>query len=178
MSLSTPLRIALLGEYNPNSETHIATNTAIQHSAASLGLPITGEWISSRAASPDLLTGFDGLWITPGPPHPTMERTLECIRYARDQRIPTFANCSGFQLVVLECAYGINPDYRSHFTSDLLTVAGFNSAGEIRVLEIEDHPFFLATLYVPQALSSGSCPHPLVTGFLKSALQNRYASGI
>jgi CTP synthase (UTP-ammonia lyase) len=76
------------------------------------------------------------------------------------------------------CAYGINPDYRSHFTSDLLTVAGFDSAGEIRVLEIEDHPFFLATLYVPQALSSGSCPHPLVTGFLKSALQNRYASGI
>jgi CTP synthase (UTP-ammonia lyase) len=38
------------------------------------------------------------------------------------------------------------------------------------VLELPGHPFFLGTLYVPQARSTAARPHPLVTEFLRAAL--------
>jgi CTP synthase (UTP-ammonia lyase) len=234
MSHNPKIRIALLGEHNPGSETHIATDAAIRHSAAALDVQIEAQWISSRAITPELLTDFDGLWVTPGPPHVDMESSLEAIQYAREEEIPTFGNCGGFQLMVLEiarnlfgihdaqheeysssapvkvvvplscslkgqelpiqiterslagglykridiveryyCSFGINPLYRPHFFSDLVSVTGVDDAGEIRVLEIPQHPFFLATLYVPQVQSSAASPHPVVTGFIRSTLIER-----
>jgi CTP synthase (UTP-ammonia lyase) len=97
----------LLGDYSPRSETHIATNSALAHSAAALGLQVTGEWISSLSITPELLAQYDGLWVTPGPPHEALENSLAAIQHAREQGIPTFANCGGFQLVVLEIARNI-----------------------------------------------------------------------
>jgi CTP synthase (UTP-ammonia lyase) len=32
-------------------------------------------------------------------------------------------------------------------------------------VEIADHPFFLATLFLPQARSSSGHPHPLIAGY-------------
>lgn len=42
--------------------------------------------------------------------------------------------------------------------------------GEARVLEIPGHPFYVATLFVPQARSRPETPHPLVVGLLRAAL--------
>jgi len=36
-------------------------------------------------------------------------------------------------------------------------------------MEHTKHPFFLVTLFVPQALSTPESPHPIVSGFLKAA---------
>ena len=40
---------------------------------------------------------------------------------------------------------------------------------EVRILELPDHPFFVATLFVPQARSTEREPHPLVTAFVVAA---------
>ncbi len=98
------MRIALLGEYNPSAETHIATERAVDHSSAILNQRIIGEWISSDAITSDLLDTYDGLWVTPGPPHRNIENTLQAITHARERGIPTFGNCGGFQLLVVELA--------------------------------------------------------------------------
>jgi CTP synthase (UTP-ammonia lyase) len=229
-------RVALLGEHNPAGETHIATAEAIRHSAAFLGEDVSGEWISSSQISAEALDSYDGLWVAPGPPHLDIERSLRAIRYAREEGIPVFGNCGGFQLIVIEmarnflgisaahheeycptaaekvivplscslvgqalpiaisspsvvsglyrrsrvverfyCRYGINTAYRSRFFAEPLKVSAIDDSGEIRVIELEGHPFFLATLYVPQVQSTPTNPHPLVTGFLHACVQQREA---
>jgi len=44
-------------------------------------------------------------------------------------------------------------------------VSGVGSEGEIRIIEVPDHPFFLATLFLPQARSTSTEPHPLLVGY-------------
>jgi CTP synthase (UTP-ammonia lyase) len=38
---------------------------------------------------------------------------------------------------------------------------------------LSGHPFFVATLFVPQARSTADQPHPLVTAFVKAVQENR-----
>jgi CTP synthase (UTP-ammonia lyase) len=53
-----------------------------------------------------------------------------------------------------------------------LKVTGSDSEGEIRVIELPGHPFFIGTLFVPQTRSRPEAPHPLVTAFLKAAIES------
>ena len=69
------------------------------------------------------------------------------------------------------CNYGLNPVYREQISQgDLLKVAGTDPEGEIRIVELSNHRFFLATLFVPQLSSSPDMPHPLIVAYLKAAL--------
>jgi hypothetical protein len=74
------------------------------------------------------------------------------------------------------CNFGLNPAYRGLFQAGALRVAGTDAGGEVRVVELPGHPFFLATLYLPQVRSSAAAPHPLITGYLEAALARRGAS--
>ena len=49
----------------------------------------------------------------------------------------------------------------------LRMVAGLEelSEGEIRIVELPEHPFFMATLFLPQARSTAASPHPLIAGY-------------
>jgi CTP synthase (UTP-ammonia lyase) len=50
-------------------------------------------------------------------------------------------------------------------------VAGVDAEdGDVRVMRLTDHPFFVLTLFVPQTSSSPDRPHPLILGFLRAAL--------
>ena len=66
------------------------------------------------------------------------------------------------------CNFGVNPDYVSLLKSGALKITGSDSEGEIRVIELLGHPFFLGTLFVPQTRSTAEQPHPLVTAFVKA----------
>jgi len=66
------------------------------------------------------------------------------------------------------CNFGVNPDYVSHLKSGPLRITGSDSDGETRVIELPGHPFFVGTLFVPQARSTADRPHPLVTAFIKA----------
>ena len=46
-----------------------------------------------------------------------------------------------------------------------------DNEGEVRVIELPNHPFFLGTLFVPQARSTSKTPHPIVTAFLKAVIE-------
>jgi CTP synthase (UTP-ammonia lyase) len=63
------------------------------------------------------------------------------------------------------CNYGVNADYQRLLEAGGLRVSGLGSEGEVRIVELADHPFFLATLFLPQARSTPSEPHPLLTGY-------------
>ena len=74
------------------------------------------------------------------------------------------------------CEYGLNPEYRALIEQHGLVVSGVGRDGEARVLELPDHPFFLATLYVPQAHTAAEHPHPLVAALVAAAGKRAAAS--
>lgn len=69
------------------------------------------------------------------------------------------------------CNFGVNPEYVPRLKSQTLRVTGSDGEGEVRVIELPDHPFFIGTLFVPQARSTVETPHPIVTAFLKAVLE-------
>lgn len=66
------------------------------------------------------------------------------------------------------CNYGLNPEFEASFIERGLVFSARGDDAEARILELPDHRFFVATLFVPFARSSADEPHPLVTAFLEA----------
>ena len=63
------------------------------------------------------------------------------------------------------CNYGVDPRYHAALEQAGLRLSGFGEDGELRIAEIPAHPFFLATLFLPQMRSTPDRPHPILAGF-------------
>jgi CTP synthase (UTP-ammonia lyase) len=71
------------------------------------------------------------------------------------------------------CSYGINPAFLGALISGQLHVSAHDQAGEIRAVELEGHPFFVATLFQPErAALTGKTP-PLVAAFVRATVARR-----
>jgi len=68
-----------------------------------------------------------------------------------------------------QCSYGIHPRWQAELLERGLPIVGWADDATPRILELPGHPFFVATLFVPQARSRSEEPHPLVTGFVRAA---------
>ena len=212
----------------------MATNTGLEHAAASVGAQIETRWLETASLEEvDLgdLDRFDALWCAPGSPYRSLDGALRAIRFARESDKPFIGTCGGFQHVVIEyarhvlgfedaqhaeydpyasqlfvsqltcslagqtmsvrlepgsraagfykkhevieqyyCNFGLNPTHQQRLHEGGLRVVGTDQDGEARVLELPNHPFYLATLYVPQLTSSANHPHPLITAYVQTAL--------
>ena len=71
------------------------------------------------------------------------------------------------------CNYGVNPGYHARLEAGGLRVTALGEAGEVRMVEIPGHPFFLATLFLPQARSTPARPHPLIAGYASAVASRR-----
>lgn len=67
------------------------------------------------------------------------------------------------------CNYGLNPRF-AHVFRNGLRITGVDLEGAVRAVELDGHPFFAATLYLPQVRSAPGAPHPLVVAFVRAAL--------
>ncbi|MFH0997153.1 MAG: hypothetical protein V1844_16905, partial [Pseudomonadota bacterium] len=76
------------------------------------------------------------------------------------------------------CNYGLNETYRKDIIRDNLSVAGKDSDGNARIVELASHPFFMATLFLPQLSTRPGNPHPVVLAFLEAAAAFRTLKGI
>jgi len=100
-------KIAIVAEYDPSFEPHVATNRAIDHSCAQLFLKVGYEWVSTEDISEELFRDYSGLWVAPGSPYRNMEKTIWAIRVAREGGFPTIGTCGGFQHIMLEYARNV-----------------------------------------------------------------------
>lgn len=66
------------------------------------------------------------------------------------------------------CNYSLNEAYRAKFEESDLQCVGTNNDGDVRIIEMPQCHFFVATLFQPQLSQGNSFPHPLVVSFLKS----------
>lgn len=67
------------------------------------------------------------------------------------------------------CNFGLNPDYQDLFEQYGFNIVGTDEHREARIMELEGHPFFIATLFVPQDNCTSEEPHKLVTAFLQAS---------
>jgi CTP synthase (UTP-ammonia lyase) len=78
----------------------------------------------------------------------------------------------GGETAVLEqyyCNFGLNPEYRARLEEAGFRITGVDADRDARVFELDDHPFYVATLFVPQMRSAPGRPHPVVTAFVSAA---------
>ena len=70
--------------------------------------------------------------------------------------------------------YEVNNDYREVLRQSGMTLSGISPDGRIvEMIELKDHPFFLATQAHPELKSRPNRPHPLFRGFVAAALEYR-----
>ena len=70
--------------------------------------------------------------------------------------------------------YEVNNDYREQFVANGLVPVGFSPDNRIvEMVELKDHPFFLATQAHPEFKSRPDRPHPLFRGFVKAAIDHK-----
>jgi len=67
------------------------------------------------------------------------------------------------------CRYGLNPKYADRLTSGPLRVAARDVEGDVRAIELDGHPFFVATLYQPERSGLAGTGHPLIAAFVGAA---------
>jgi CTP synthase (UTP-ammonia lyase) len=73
------------------------------------------------------------------------------------------------------CRYGLNEAFRAALASGALRIAAEDDAGDVRALELDGHPFFVATLFQPErAALAGRLP-PLVAAFARAAIGHSLA---
>jgi CTP synthase (UTP-ammonia lyase) len=65
------------------------------------------------------------------------------------------------------CSYGINPSFLSAILSGPLRISAEDRNGEVRAVELEGHPFFVATLFQPERTALACRPPPLVSAFVR-----------
>lgn len=66
------------------------------------------------------------------------------------------------------CRYGLNPDFQAQLMAGPLRATAHDETGEVRAIELEGHPFFVATLFQPErAALAGQVP-PMVKAFLRA----------
>ena len=86
------LQIGIIGDYNPDSRYHIATEEALGHAAEALSISLKSSWIPTRSLesgpAEKILSPFHALWCSPGSPYKSMEGALQAIKFAREQEWP------------------------------------------------------------------------------------------
>jgi CTP synthase (UTP-ammonia lyase) len=66
------------------------------------------------------------------------------------------------------CRYGLNPEFQAALVAGPLRAAADDETGEVRALELEGHPFFVATLFQPERAALKGESVPLVVSFVAS----------
>ena len=69
--------------------------------------------------------------------------------------------------------YEFNLSYRPMMEEKGLVVSGTSPDGRlVEMIELRDHPWFVACQFHPEFLSKPNAPHPLFKGFIAACLAN------
>ncbi|WHS59099.1 CTP synthase [Pseudomonas sp. G2-4] len=97
--------------------------------------------------------------------------TIDSLQLEADSLI---AKAYGRQTVFegYRCRFGVNPQFEQDLLGERLHAVARDSAGDLRAVELRDHPFFVATLFQPErAALEGRVP-PLVSAFVEACAKS------
>jgi CTP synthase (UTP-ammonia lyase) len=69
------------------------------------------------------------------------------------------------------CSYGIDPAYLDRLREAGVVFSARDDAGDVRALELPDHPFFLGTLFQPELAGDGTRAHPVIRAFADACVK-------
>jgi CTP synthase (UTP-ammonia lyase) len=153
--------------------------SAIRH-ARERSIPFLGTCGGFQHA---LLEVADALWGIQHPAHAELEphrpepviALLQCslveetgeLRFAPGSRIARAYGCTeateGYH-----CRYGLNPLYHDNLADGPLHATAWDLSGDVRGVELDGHPFFVATLFQPERQALHGRVPPLVTSLLQA----------
>jgi CTP synthase (UTP-ammonia lyase) len=67
------------------------------------------------------------------------------------------------------CNFGLNPKYAAKLASGPLAIAARDKTGQVRALELRQHPFYMATLFQPERAALVARTPPLVRAFVRAS---------
>ncbi|MSU27990.1 MAG: CTP synthase [Pedosphaera sp.] len=71
--------------------------------------------------------------------------------------------------------YEFNNDYRQRYEDAGFTFSGTSTDGKlVELIELKDHPFFVASQFHPEFMSKPNSPHPLFRGFIAATHQHQH----
>jgi CTP synthase (UTP-ammonia lyase) len=231
--MNAPIRIALVGDYNPEVPAHVAIPRALKLAANGSNRAVEPAWMATLLLGTngeERLSTFHAIWCVPNSPYASMEGALRAIRFARESGRPFLGTCGGFQHALVEyardvlefqdadhvesnpaatlplisrlacslvkakgtirlmpksqiariygrteiaenyhCTFGLNPRFESMLNDGKLNITGRDENGEVRAVELEGHPFFIATLFQPEQSAFAGVEHPLICSFVRAA---------
>ena len=69
------------------------------------------------------------------------------------------------------CSFGLNPACEALLQHSPLQIVARGETGEVRAVELRGHPFFIGTLFQPERSALRGELHPLVTAFIRAAVE-------
>ena len=85
------MKIGIIGDYDQNRPSHVATSEAIQNTGKYLSREPLIRWIPTQSLESDValiqLQEFDGIWGAPGNPESSLG-VMNAIQVARKNNIP------------------------------------------------------------------------------------------
>jgi len=103
--ITSSITIGIIGDYDSERISHIATNEALVHCSKALNIHVEIKWISTDSLEKDVekqLNDFNGLFCAPGSPYNSLKGALNGIKFARENNYPFIGTCGGFQHAVIE----------------------------------------------------------------------------
>ena len=89
MHTTPPLRIALIGDYDPQITAHQAIPLALELAARHIERDVQWQWLATDSIAADSdFAHFDGLWCVPGSPYRNTDGALRAIGFARERQRP------------------------------------------------------------------------------------------
>jgi len=86
------VNVGIIGDYDPHSRYHIATDEALGHAAKTLSISLRPAWIPTQSIAKGSvernLKPFHALWCAPGSPYKNMDGALLAIQFARERGWP------------------------------------------------------------------------------------------
>jgi CTP synthase (UTP-ammonia lyase) len=137
-----------------------------------------------------LLEYAEAIWDVPAPVHAELDPSapdpviapLTCglveadgeVRFAPRSRL---AAIYGVDAIVetYHCRYGLNPRFAARLEDGPLRAVARDLADDVRAIELDGHPFFVATLYQPERSGLAGLAHPLIGAFIRAAAEHASA---
>ena len=90
--MAAPIRIGIIGDFEPAFHSHFATNAALYDAATKLKVPLELRWLPTlsldEAGADKTLRRSDGLVASPGSPYKAFSGMLRGIEFARTRDWP------------------------------------------------------------------------------------------
>jgi len=135
------------------------------------------------------LTGANSVEVDPETPHPVihlMEEQQDITNMGGTMRLGSYPaiirkwtttiKAYGLELISERHRhrYEINPKYCAEFEKAGLIMAGTSPDGRlVEIVELKDHPWFVATQFHPEFKSKPTAPHPLFREFVFNSLKHQ-----